>query len=152
MTNSAGSVNTLGRFEILRELGRGAFGIVYLARDPQLERSVALKLPNVRLKGKAGFEDRFLREARAAAGLHHPNIVPIHDAGQLGDHYYIASAYIEGGTLRDILQSQGCPSHVTAARLVARLADALGYAHSMGIVHRDVKPENVLLDSKARPT
>ncbi len=92
-----------------------------------------------------------MREARAAAGLHHPNIVPIHDAGQLGDHYYIASAYIEGGTLRDILQSQGCPSHVTAARLVARLADALGYAHSMGIVHRDVKPENVLLDSKGTP-
>ncbi len=138
----------LGRFEIVRELGRGAFGTVYLARDPQLERSVALKLPNVRFKERAGHEDRFLREARAAAGLHHPNIVPIHDAGQLGDYYYIAAAFIEGGTLRDILRAQGRPAPATAVRLVSRLADALGYAHSQGIVHRDVKPENVLLDSQ----
>ena len=141
----------LGRFEIVRELGRGAFGTVYLARDPQLERSVALKLPNVRFKERAGHEDRFLREARAAAGLHHPNIVPIHDAGQLGNHYYIAAAFIEGGTLRDILRSQGPPAAKTAVRLVARLADALGYAHAQGIVHRDVKPENVLLDSHGVP-
>ncbi len=141
----------LGRFEVVRALGSGAFGTVYLARDPQLERSVALKVPGIRTRLAKNEEERFLREARAAAALHHPNIVAVHDAGRIDDEYYIASAFIDGGSIRDFIRDQGQPSARTAVRLVASLADALGYAHEKGIVHRDVKPENILLDRNGTP-
>lgn len=141
----------IGRFEIQRELGRGAFGTVYLATDPQLERAVALKVPHFGAEESAKKVARFLREAKAAAGLHHPNIVAVHDAGRHGSRYYIASSFVDGATLRDLLKKNGTPSAIAAAKLISKLANAVGYAHEQGVVHRDVKPENVLVEKDGTP-
>ncbi len=141
----------LGRFQLQAELGRGAFGVVYRAIDPQLVRTVALKLPNFSEFESERQAARFLREARAAANLHHPNIVAVYDAGCIDSQHYIASAFIDGSTLRHVIRNRGKPSPTSAAKLVAKLADALGYAHSAGVIHRDIKPENILIDSQGTP-
>lgn len=141
----------LGRFELLGVLGQGGFGTVYLARDPQLDRKVALKVPKAESFEGTGDAQRFFREARAAAQLRHPYIVPIYEAGQVGDTYYIASGYVEGMTLRKRLKTGPELTHVETARLISRLAQALHYAHSQGIVHRDIKPENIMLTSQGEP-
>jgi serine/threonine protein kinase len=136
----------LGRFQILHELGRGGFGMVFLASDPQLGRVVALKVPRPEALLTPELRERFLREARAAAGLDHPNVVPVHEAGQEGLICYIASAYCPGVTLAEWLKERTEPVPVRlAARLVATLAEAVQHAHSRGVVHRDLKPANVLL-------
>jgi WD40 repeat protein/tRNA A-37 threonylcarbamoyl transferase component Bud32 len=140
----------LGRFEIRARLGGGAFGIVYRAFDPQLEREVALKVPRPGTLDSAEAVERFMREAKAAAQLRHPNIVPIYDAGQDGDQYYIASAFIAGQPLERAVES-GALDCVRAARIVHELAEAFDYAHSQGIIHRDIKPANVMLDGKDHP-
>jgi WD40 repeat protein/serine/threonine protein kinase len=135
-----------GRFQILRELGRGGYGIVFLARDPRLRREVALKLPRPEALLAPELRQRFLREAQVAAGLDHPGIVPVFEVGEVGPVWYIASAYCEGTTLAAWLKEQ--PDLVAAsaaAALVAALAEAMHYTHSRGIVHRDLKPANVLL-------
>lgn len=149
--NNESLTSRIGRFEIQRELGRGAFGIVYLAIDPQLERAVALKVPHFGTEENSKKVARFLREAKAAACLHHPNIVAVHDAGQHGSRYYIASAFVEGATLRDLLRKNGMPSATAAAKLISKLANAIGYANEQGVVHRDVKPENVLVERDGTP-
>jgi WD40 repeat protein/serine/threonine protein kinase len=137
---------TLGHFEIRRELGRGAFGVVFLAHDPHLRRDVALKVPRPDAVFTPDLRERFLREARAAAALDHPNIVAVHDAGTAGPVCYIASAYCSGLSLAEWLrqQEQAVPAR-QAARIVAALAQAVQHAHGRGIVHRDLKPGNVLL-------
>ena len=149
--NDESPKSRIGRFEIQRELGRGAFGTVYLATDPQLERAVALKVPHFGSEESAKKVARFLREAKAAAGLHHPNIVAVHDAGRHGTRHYIASAFVDGMTLREVIRNMGKPSSVAAAKLIAKLANALGYANQQGVVHRDVKPENILIDRDGTP-
>jgi hypothetical protein len=140
---------TVGRFVIRGKLGAGAFGTVYRAYDPQLDRVVALKVPNPGVMADAKRAERFLREAKAAANLRHPHIVPVFDAGKDGDTYYIASAFIEGQPLADSIP-EGGTDFERAARLVRDLADALAYAHEEGIVHRDVKPQNVMVDKQDR--
>jgi serine/threonine protein kinase len=137
----------IGRFRIVRSLGRGGCGVVLLAFDPILQREVALKLP----RPEALFDDdqrrRFLREARAAAGLQHPNIVPVFEAAEAGAVCWIASAYCPGGSLAEWLRGRGEPVPVrTAAELVAVLAGATHYLHECGLVHRDLKPSNILLE------
>ena len=141
--------NTVGRFVIRAKLGAGAFGTVYRAYDPQLEREVALKVPNPGVMTDAKRAERFLREAKAAARLRHPHIVPVFDAGKDGDQYYIASAFIDGKTLADDIPERGT-DFARAARLARELAEALAYAHGEGIVHRDVKPQNVMIDKQGR--
>jgi predicted Zn finger-like uncharacterized protein len=139
------------RFEVLAELGSGAFGTVYKARDTQLDRLVALKTPRLGGLGSEADAQRFLREARAAGNLRHPNIVPIYDAGKIGHSYFIASGFIEGRTLAEYLAEKGKLPHREAALLVKKLAEALHYAHHKGIVHRDMKPANVMLDGEGEP-
>ena len=139
----------IGRFEVRDKLGAGAFGIVYRAYDPHLEREVALKVPNAGTLDSPRRVERFLREAKAAAGLRHPHIVPVFDAGQDGGRYFIASAFIEGKKLADTFDEKGTELR-RAARLVRELAEALAYAHGQGIVHRDVKPDNIMVDRDDR--
>jgi len=146
----AGVPKTIGRFQIGEQLGAGAFGAVYRAHDSQLDREIALKLPHAGTLTTPARVQRFLREARAAAQLRHPAIVPVYEAGQHGEQLYIASAFIAGKPLSDAIDPDGEPCE-RAARLVRELAEALAYAHEQGIVHRDVKPDNVMLDEQDRP-
>lgn len=136
----------LGRFEIIRELGRGGFGVVFLARDPKLDREVALKVPHISGLLNDDLRERFRREAKAAGGLSHPNIVAVHEADDVGPVCWIAYAYCPGITLSDWLANQRGPvTAEVAASLVATLADAVQHAHDGGILHRDLKPVNVIV-------
>ena len=132
---------------IRARLGSGAFGTVYRASDPSLDREVALKVPQAGLLDSPRAVERFLREARAAARLRHPHIVPLYETGLDDGRHYIASAFIEGTTLADVIEPGGM-TPARAARIVLQLAEALHYAHSEKIVHRDVKPSNVMLDPR----
>jgi WD40 repeat protein len=140
-----------GRFELLEEVGRGGFGAVYRAHDPQLDREVAIKLPRSGALQDNRDIDRFLREARAAGRLRHPHIVPVYDAGQIDGLCYIASGYVRGQTLHEDLRARGRIPPRTAAQLISQLAGALEYAHQQGVIHRDVKPGNVMLDEGDNP-
>jgi eukaryotic-like serine/threonine-protein kinase len=138
-----------GRYLILRELGQGAFGVVFLAADSVLGRKVALKVPRPHTLVTPEIRRRFVREAEAASRLDHPHIVPVYDVGLEGPICYIASAYCEGLTLADWLRRQSAPvPFVEAARLVAILSAAVGHAHQRGILHRDLKPGNILLQRR----
>ncbi len=140
----------IGRFEIRKRLGSGGFGTVYLAHDPVLDRDVALKVPQPAVLENPRARERFLREPKAAAQLQHPNIVPVFDTGTDGEHHYIAAAFIEGKTLQETI-AQEKPGFRRIAEVVRALASALDYAHSKGIVHRDVKPANVMVNNAGQP-
>ena len=141
----------IGRFEIRGFLGSGGFGEVYRAFDTLLKRDIALKLPHPGLLTSEADRARLMREPQVAAQLRHPNIVPIYDAGEESGQFYIAAAFIDGRTLKDRLDEEQRPDFRQAAKLVISLADALDYAHCEGIVHRDVKPANIMLDGKGEP-
>ncbi len=149
----AGGLTCLGRFEIIRELGRGGCGIVYLARDPLLGREVALKVPRLEALVTPELRRRFLREARLAADIDHPNVVAVHEAGEVGPVCYLVSAYCPGKTLAAWLQEQPgpVPTDVVAA-LVATLAEAVHHVHGRGILHRDLKPANILMRWPTSPS
>jgi serine/threonine-protein kinase len=135
-----------GRYSLERELGRGGMGIVYLAREVALDRMVALKLLPPEMAARPGVKERFLREARTAARLSHPNIVPIYTVDEVDDFVFFAMAYVEGGTLGDRIRDRGPLSSTEAVRLLREVSWALGHAHLQGVVHRDVKPDNILLE------
>jgi WD40 repeat protein len=142
---------TLGRYRLLERLGAGGFGIVYRAHDTQLNRSVALKLPRSNALLEPQGRIRFLREAKAAAALHHPHIVAVYDVGECDGICYLASAYCPGNTLAQWLASRDRPAEPDeAAEIVLALADAVQHAHESGVLHRDLKPQNVLLDPTAK--
>lgn len=140
----------IGRFLIRQKLGQGAFGAVYRAYDPQLDREVAIKIPHAALLTSPEVIQRFLREAKAAARLNHPHIVPVYDAGQDGDQHYIGAAFVDGRPLSDLLTTYR-DNFRGIVELVQKLAGALEYAHSQGVVHRDVKPQNVMIDQSGEP-
>jgi serine/threonine protein kinase len=135
---------------VLGVLGRGAFGTVFMARDPELDRVVAVKVPRTgNLSGGEELE-RFLREARSVAQLRHPSIVSVHEVGQADGVPFLVSDFVRGVTLADLLASRR-PHPREAASLLAAVADALQYAHERGVIHRDVKPSNVLIDEHGAP-
>jgi len=136
----------VGRYSLERELGRGGMGIVFLARDVALDRLVAIKLLPPALAVKPGLRERFMREARTAAKLSQPNIVPIHAVEQAGQLVYFVMGYIEGVTLGERLRTQGPLTPHEAVRMLREVAWALGYAHGRGVVHRDIKPDNIMLE------
>lgn len=135
---------TIGKFTILELLGRGAFGTVYRARDPELDRFVAIKVPRAGSFSAREDVERFLREARHAARLKHSGIVSVYEIGHSHDSPYIVSEYIAGLTLADLLTGTR-PSFRDTAEIMARIAEALAYAHESGVIHRDLKPANILL-------
>lgn len=139
-----------GQFSIEREIGRGGMGVVYLARDEQLHRPVAIKTLPPHLSYDPQVRARFLREARTAAALSHPNIVPVYTAAERDAVVYFAMGYVEGESLAERLTREGPMRVADIVPIIRQLAAALGYAHEQGVVHRDVKAENILLDVHGR--
>ncbi|WP_128378251.1 serine/threonine-protein kinase [Streptomyces cavernae] len=132
-------------YRIEREIGRGGMAVVYRARDLRLDRTVALKLLAPELARNDTFRRRFTHESRVAAAIDHPHIVPIFEAGETGGVLYIAMRYVAGRDLRHLLDQEGPLTPTVAARIAAQVASALDAAHDHGLVHRDVKPGNILV-------
>ena len=141
----------LGRYRILKELGRGGMGTVYLAEDVPLDRQVALKIPHFQPQDSPLLLERFYREARAAAAIEHPNLCPIYDVGQIGDTHYLAMAFIRGQSLVKLLEDSKPLPQREAVRIVRKLAMAADLAHGRGLIHRDIKPSNVMMTDKGEP-
>src|SRR5437870_6096757 len=146
-------INTLfdGRYRILRKLGTGGMANVYLAEDEVLGRRVAIKILNDRHAGDDQFVERFRREAKNAASLSHPNIVSIYDRGEAEGTYYIAMEYLDGRSLKELIVARGPAPIKIAIEHARQILGAIGLAHRHGIVHRDIKPHNVLIGPARRP-
>src|SRR5437870_640784 len=145
-------INTLfdGRYRILRKLGTGGMANVYLAEDEVLGRRVAIKILNDRHAGDDQFVERFRREAKNAASLSHPNIVSIYDRGEAEGTYYIAMEYLDGRSLKELIVARGPAPIQLAVDYARQILAAIRFAHRHGIVHRDIKPHNVLVDGEGR--
>jgi predicted Ser/Thr protein kinase len=137
------------RYELLRVLGRGGMGVVYLARERGLERLVAIKVLSPETASTLESRERFRREARTAAKLNHPAILPLYAFGEADDLAYLVMGYVRGESLAELLRQEGRLSPDATRRILAELADALDYAHRHGVVHRDIKPENVLIEDES---
>lgn len=137
--------DAFGRYQLESELGRGGMGVVFLARDDQVGRRVALKVLGPELTDNAEFRARFMREMRIAARLEHPNVIPVYETGQVDDRLFIAMRYVDGPDLSRLVEASGPLSPERAIRVTGMIGAALDAAHAQGLVHRDVKPANVLL-------
>lgn len=148
-TRSATTLRSIGRFELVSRLGLGGFGTVWKARDTELDRIVAVKIPR---RGQLEREEieQFFREARSAAQVRHPNIVPVHEVGREGETVFIVTELIRGVSLEDMLTAGAIPSG-EACRIVEKICDALHHAHELGVIHRDIKPSNIMLDDAGEP-
>jgi serine/threonine protein kinase len=144
-----GNTGQIASYEMVEELGRGGMAVVYRARDVRLDRWVALKVLGEDLARDEGFRRRFIRESRAAAAVDHPNIIPIFDAGEANGMLFIAMRYVGGQDVHSLLNRMGPLPSARATGIVAQVASALDAAHACGLVHRDVKPANMLLDGLA---
>ena len=146
-------VEEIGRrfpqLEVLELIGRGGMSAVYRARQPSLERTVAIKVLPASLAAIPGFAERFAREARALARLNHPNIVAVHDSGRVEDLFYFIMEHVDGSSLRQRIRA-GTLSPAEVLRIIPRICEALQYAHDEGVVHRDIKPENILITSRGQ--
>lgn len=140
--------NKLGQYEIIRELGRGGMGVVYLARDPDLDRKVAIKVLSQPISDDDVMVQRFLREARSAASLNHPNIVQVYFVGKHEDKHFFVMEFIKGRDLSDLIKEQGRMDPESAAQIILQAASGLAMAHDAGIFHRDIKPSNLIIDDK----
>src|SRR6184192_3021249 len=139
-----------GRYKIVRKLGAGGMADVYLAEDQELGRRVAIKILNDKYATDDQFIERFRREAKNAAGLSHPNIVSIYDRGEAKGTYYIAMEYLEGRSLKELIVKRGPAPIGIAVDYARQILAALRFAHRNGVVHRDIKPHNVLVDAEGR--
>ncbi|MEM9656819.1 MAG: serine/threonine-protein kinase [Planctomycetota bacterium] len=148
-TTTATTLKAIGRFDLISRLGVGGFGTVWKARDRELDRVVAIKIPR-RGQLRPSDVEYFFREARAAAQLHHPNIVAVHEIGREDDAIFIVSDYVRGATLSDWMTTQSLSTR-EIAELAATITEALHHAHERGVVHRDLKPSNVMIDDQGRP-
>jgi len=144
-------LSQFGRYRILKELGRGAMGAVYLAHDQQLDREIALKIPQFGQDMDPGLLERFYREARAAAALRHPGICPVFDVGEIDGQHYITMAFIKGRPLRDFTKTSKTQGIRQIVRVIRKLAMALAEAHRHKVVHRDLKPANIMIDERKEP-
>jgi serine/threonine protein kinase len=140
-----------GRYQILKQLGQGGMGAVYLAQDTQLDRPVALKVPFFSPEDGPEALERFYREAKAAAILSHPNLCPVHDVGQINGIHYLTMAYIEGKPLSMCIDRSMPLTQANVATVVRKLALALEEAHCRGVVHRDLKPSNIIINERGEP-
>jgi serine/threonine-protein kinase len=138
-----------GRYQVVRPLGRGGMGAVYLARDLALHRVVAIKVLLREMRGRPDACERFRREARLAAQLSHPNIIPLHDFGETPELMYMVMPYVHGESLAERVRRLGRLSPEETRRILAELAGALDHAHARGVVHRDLKPENIVLEGES---
>jgi len=143
------TIGQIGRFQLKAALGQGAFGTVYRAYDPVLDREVALKVPKFATNDKRKIR-RFIREAKAAASLHHPNIVAVFESGEVGGQTFIASECVDG-TPMSVRIEQDRPDYQQSAQWVSLLAEAMAYAHKLDIVHRDIKPDNIMVNQAGQP-
>jgi serine/threonine protein kinase len=141
----------IGPYQVIRQLGRGGMGAVYLAHDPRLDREVALKIPHISGSRPDLILSRFSREARVVARVRHPNICPIYDVGESEGIVYLAMAYVEGRTLAEIVHRDGPLPQRKAAAIVYTVAEAMEEAHTAGVFHRDLKPANIKLDQRGQP-
>lgn len=140
--------SAFGRYTVVKLLGKGGMGMVYLAEDPELRRQVALKILPFAAEAESMEAKRFLREARSAGRLRHPHIVPIHEAGQIGDRFYFTMDVIRGQELGNLA---GKLNRFEKLKILYRVCQAVGYAHSQGIIHRDLKPSNIMVDVRHHP-
>ena len=148
---ATGNPIKIGRYRIARLLGQGGFGRVYLAHDDDLDRPVAIKVPNPGWIAHPEDMESYLNEARILAKLDHPHIVPVHDVGRTEDGLcFVVSKLVEGSDLA-VRMGQARPGFRESAELVAIVAEALDYAHTQGLVHRDIKPANILIDASGKP-
>ena len=151
LAGSGGEKPMLGRYQIEKELGKGAMGVVYLGKDPKIGRVVAIKTMALSQEFEADelveVKERFFREAETAGRLAHPNIVTMYDAGEEHDLAYIAMEFLKGGDLAPYTKPDNLLPLPVVLSIVARVAEALGYAHQNNVVHRDVKPANVMYDA-----
>jgi serine/threonine protein kinase len=137
------------QLEILGLIGQGGMGFVFKARQPKIDRFVALKILPASLAADPAFAERFTREGRMLARLNHPNIVTLHDFGQAGGFFYLLMEFVDGVNLRQAMKV-GRFTPAQALSIVPKICEALQFAHNEGILHRDIKPENILLDSRGR--
>ena len=137
-----------GRYRVVGQIGSGGMADVFLADDAHLGRRVALKVLHERFAEDHNFVERFRREASAAAGLQHANVVSVYDRGSHDDTYYIAMEYLEGRTLKDLLLEEAPLDQERAIDFALQLLEAAGFAHRNGVIHRDLKPQNVIVDSE----
>jgi serine/threonine protein kinase len=139
----------ISHYQVSRKLGGGSYGVVYLAHDTKLQREVAIKIPRYLLPGEQG-KEQFLREARAAAQLNHPNIVSVHEVSEENGVPFIVSDYVEGVSLDEWLENQTLTTK-DAARLCIKICEAIEHAHQQGVIHRDIKPSNIMIDADGNP-
>src|SRR5688572_24907422 len=135
-----------GQYTVDRLLGQGGMGAVYLGRDRTLDRAVAIKVIKPDVAASDMIRDRFLQEARSVAKLRHPNIVSVYSAGESGGLLWFAMELVEGQSLRELIETEGRLPHAQVERIVSEIALALDHAHTHGLVHRDVKPDNILIE------
>ena len=142
---------SISHYKLVSQLGEGGMGVVYKAEDTKLNRQVALKFLAQHLLDDEEAKERFLREAQAAAALHHPNICPVHEIDEVDGKTFISMAFLEGDTLEDRI-AEGPLSIKDALDVARQVADGLDAAHEKGVFHRDIKPANIMVDAKGRAT